>query len=245
MTTDNSGNVYKGAFDPQCSGTDEKWKVSDKTNAFGVNQHQDPSEDRYYHGDKAHGDGEFKGMNVPTGMNADILDSIEGRPMAWNLWNVIRHYVYIKEFKGMGKSLGSDVAAWEELETRTRKIVKDIYRTFKAHQRQSGGGRRSTFTDVDGSISNYGGNCLVQWTNSFVEIHSVLERNAREHQASLVMFTGDMGKGANADDLRRNSHNFRITTMDGVDGNEDGMPDSISSNVVSYGELPSSYTIGG
>ena len=57
LTTDNSGNVYKGAFDPQCSGTDEKWKVHDKTNAFGVNQHQDPSEDRYYHGDKAHGDG--------------------------------------------------------------------------------------------------------------------------------------------------------------------------------------------
>ena len=60
------------------------------------------------------------------------------------------------------------------------------------------------------------------------------------------MFTGDMGsEEANADDMRNDIHNFRITTMDGVDGNEDGMPDGISSNVVSYGDLPSSYTIGG
>lgn len=59
LTLDNSGNVYKGAFDPNCSGTDEKWKIHDLSNAFGANQHEDLAEDKYYLGEKAHGDGQF------------------------------------------------------------------------------------------------------------------------------------------------------------------------------------------
>lgn len=59
LTTDNSGNVYKGAFDPQCSGTDEKWKIHDNSNAFGCVQQSDPSEDKYFKGETAHGDGAF------------------------------------------------------------------------------------------------------------------------------------------------------------------------------------------
>jgi hypothetical protein len=32
----------------------------------------------------------------------------------------------------------------------------------------------------------------VRWTNSFAEISTLLERNAREHDASFVLFTGDV-----------------------------------------------------
>ena len=32
LSTDNSGNVYKGAFDPNCAGTDEKWKIHHMSN---------------------------------------------------------------------------------------------------------------------------------------------------------------------------------------------------------------------
>jgi len=49
----------------------------------------------------------------------------------------------------------------------------------------------STFDDVDKISNNKGEACLVKWTNSFVEIHSILERNAREHEASFVLFTGN------------------------------------------------------
>ena len=36
LTTDNSGNVYKGAFDPYCSGMDERWKIHHPSNSFGA-----------------------------------------------------------------------------------------------------------------------------------------------------------------------------------------------------------------
>ncbi len=48
LTTDNSGNTYKGAFDPNCAATSEKWKIHHVGNAFGAPQHEDPVEDRYY-----------------------------------------------------------------------------------------------------------------------------------------------------------------------------------------------------
>ena len=131
LTSDNSGNVYKGAFDPNCSGTDEKWKIHHPSNAFGANQNEDPTADKYYFGENAHGDGAFDGKVVPDEMNEVILDSIQDRPMTWNLWNVVRHYAYFKYFKNLHRALGSEHAAWQELENYTKKIVKGIYRTFK------------------------------------------------------------------------------------------------------------------
>ena len=131
LTLDNSGNVYKGAFDPNCSGTGEKWKIHHLTNAFGANQHEDPTEDKYYLPEKAHGDGQFSTKVSPSTLNEDIINSIKDRPMAWNLWNVVRHYAYIKYFKNRHKALGTDEAAWAELEKYTKKIVKGIYRTFQ------------------------------------------------------------------------------------------------------------------
>ena len=130
LTTDNSGNVYKGAFDPNCSGTDEKWKVHHATNSFGANQHEDPTADKYYHGEQTHGDEVFQGKKAPDALNADILDSVKDRPMTWNLWNVVRHYAYIKWFKNRGRVLGEEQGEWAELENYTKKIVKGIYRTF-------------------------------------------------------------------------------------------------------------------
>ena len=190
LTMDNTGNVYKGAFDPNCAGTDEKWKIHHLSNAFGANQHEDPTEDKYYLGCKAHGDRQFDAKITPTTLNDDILASTNGRPMTWNLWNVIRHYVYIKYFKNRHKALGTDAAAWADLEKYTKKIVKGIYRTFKDNK-FTDGGDRSTFTDVDDTARNYGGVCQVHWTNSFIEVSTILERNAREHMASFVLFTGD------------------------------------------------------
>ena len=131
LSTDNSGNVYKGAFDPNCSGTDEKWKIHHMSNAFGADQHLDPSEDKYWTGLTAHGDDEFPSVVNPPSLNSDVFGSISDRPMTWNLWNVVRHYVYIKWFKGKNLQVGSDEAAWNEIENRTRKLVKGIYRTFK------------------------------------------------------------------------------------------------------------------
>ena len=69
LTQDNSGNVYKGAFDPNCAGTDEKWKIHHISNAFGTNQREDPTEDKYYLGEKAHGDDEFRGKIIPDALN--------------------------------------------------------------------------------------------------------------------------------------------------------------------------------
>ena len=131
LTTDNSGNVYKGAFDPLCAGTDEKWKIHHLNNAFGANQHEDPIADKYYLGEQAHGDGMFNTKVSPETLNDPIMESIRNRPMTWNLWNVVRHYAYIKYFKNRHKALGSDAAAWAELEKYTKKLVKGIYRTFK------------------------------------------------------------------------------------------------------------------
>ena len=192
LTMDNSGNVYKGAFDPHCSGTDEKWKVHHLSNAFGANQHEDPTADKYYFGDKAHGDGEFQATVTPSTLNDDILDSIKDRPMTWNLWNVVRHYAYIKYFKNRHKSLGTDASAWAELEKYTKKLVKGIYRTFKDNKFREDHCTRTTFGDMDETSTNYGSVCKVKWTNSFIEVSTILERNAREHDASFVLFTGDI-----------------------------------------------------
>lgn len=189
LTTDNSGNVYKGAFDPICAGTDEKWKIHNLTNAFGANQHEDPTADKYYFADKAHGDGQFQTKVTPIGLNDSIMESIKDRPMTWNLWNVVRHYVYIKYFKNRHKALGTDAAAWADVEKYTKKLVKGIYRTFKDNK-----GSRNTFYDVDKTATNYGEECQVHWTNSFIEVSTILERNAREHSASFVLFTGNIDK---------------------------------------------------
>ena len=81
--------------------------------------------------------------------------------MTWNLWNVVRHYAYIKWFKNRGREMTDGRADWDELESRTRKIVKDIYRTFKEKK------KTDTFGYIDGSFANGGGACLVKWTNSF------------------------------------------------------------------------------
>ena len=148
LTTDNSGNTYKGAFDPNCVGTDEKWKIHNVTNAFGANQHEDPTEDKFYYPYEAHGDGKFNNATVPSAMNTDILGSMQNRPMVWNLWNVVRHYAYLKHFKNKHRELGSDEAAWQELELITKKLVKAIYRTFK--EKQKTGTERNTFGDIDG-----------------------------------------------------------------------------------------------
>ena len=253
LTLDNSGNVYKGAFDPNCAGTDEKWKIHHLTNAFGANQHEDPTEDKYYLGEKAHGDGQFNTKVSPSTLNKDIINSIKDRPMTWNLWNVVRHYVYIKYFKNRHKALGSDAAAWAELEKYTKKIVKGIYRTFK-DGKNTPSGPRSTFYSMDGTSKNYGGQCQVYWTNSFIEVSTILERNAREHNASFVLFTGDIPRpnsdkirqeknaisenygGYSADDrlasarysyreILNSPNSFRVTTNEGVDADdsEDGM----------------------
>lgn len=97
MTQDDSGNAYRGAFDPICSGTDSKWKVHHNSNAFGTNQHEDPKADKYWLGIETHGDEKISN-GIPNELNKDIIESIDGRPMTWNLWNVIRHYAYIKYF---------------------------------------------------------------------------------------------------------------------------------------------------
>ena len=190
LNMDNSGNVYKGAFDPNCAGTNEKWKIHHISNAFGANQNEDPTEDKYHFGYEAHGTGEFTNAKIPPSLNEGIMDSIEDRPMCWNLWNVVRHYAYIKYFRNKGRDPSKSMEAWNELERYTRKMVKGIYRTFKENKKKDD--VRSTFQAIDGSSTNYGTPCLVHWTNSFVEIQSILERNARDHEASLVMFTGNV-----------------------------------------------------
>lgn len=194
LATDNSGNVYKGAFDPNCSCTNEKWKIHHETNAFGAPQQEDPSADKYYLGESAHGDGPFVGATVPDRMNSDVVESIHNRPMTWNLWNVVRHYVYIKYFKNRNRALGNDQSAWNELEYRTKKYVKNIYRTFQERKHNPDTDARTTFGDKVGGLAstNSGSVCSVNWTNSFVEISSILEVNARKHSASFVLFTGDI-----------------------------------------------------
>ena len=191
LTTDNSGNVYKGAFDPNYAGTAEKWKIHHPSNDFGANQHEDPIADKYKMGQYSNGETDMVAKAVPGDLNRGILGSMENREMVWNLWNVVRHYAYIKYFKNKHRELGSDVSTWTELEAYTKKIVKGIYRTFKENQNDLDS-NRTTFDDIDHISTNYGEPCLVKWTNSFIEVTSILERNAREHQASLVLFTGDV-----------------------------------------------------
>ena len=226
--TDNSGNVYKGAFDPNCAGSDEKWKIHHMSNAFGTPQHDDLVEDKYWKGEETHGKQEFDVKATPPSLNDPILESIKDRPMSWNLWNVVRHYVYINWFKNKHKVVGKDEQSWNELEQMTHKLVKGIYRTYK--QRQSDNNDK-TFSDMDKSYTNSGNNCLVRWTNSFVQIQSILERNAREHDASLVLFTGNNGTPdsdrskvkVNYETIRNSKSNFVVNTLDGTDSDKTGM----------------------
>lgn len=164
------------------------------------------TEDKYHLGHKTHGDKPFANEKVPSDMNEAILASLTKdpvRPMTWNLWNVVRHYAYIRYFKNRSRKLLSDVQEWQELERYTRRIVKGIYRTFQEKKWRDGvvDGQRATFSEIDESTTNYGETCTVHWTNSFVEIQSILDRNAREHDASFVLFTGqtsipDQGRDA-------------------------------------------------
>ena len=189
---------------------------------FGANQHEDPTADKYHIGLNAHGDGDFQGKKVPDSLNDGIVQSLDGRPMTWSLWNAVRHYVYIKWFKNVGKSIEDD-ADWDMLERRTKKIVRGIYRTFKEKQ------KTDTFGSIDGSYANCGEVCAVKWTNSFVQISSILERNAREHDASLVMFTGDIrqGAGETSEDIyqsiKSSPYNFVANVLDGLDSEMDGI----------------------
>lgn len=263
LTSDNQGNVYKGAFDPNCAGTDEKWKKHHTSNAFGVEQHLDPVEDRYYHGEETHGAGELNNSSsILKRLNTRILQSIQDRPMTWNLWNVVRHYAFIKYFKNQGRLPKNEAAAWDELESRTRRLVRGIYRTFQQNK-----GDRNTFHSVDELSNHSGGPCVLNWTNSFVEITSALERNAREHAASFVLFTGDNRPVSETDarnrhpmdnlslsvaecsyeDIKKGNNNFLVQTLDGVDGENDGtMPKEGDKGYQGhrYNDYPTDYIVG-
>ena len=127
-----------------------------------------------------------------------------------------------------------------ELENKTEKIVRSIYRTFKQNQDQNG---TVTFNSRDGEVTNNGDVCLVKWTNSFVEISSLFERNDRVHNASFVMFTGH--DTYDYESIKNSSDNFRLSTLDGVDAEEDydGINPDVE-NVYRYSEMPSSFKIG-
>ena len=150
--------------------------------------------------------------------------------MTWNLWNVVRHYVFIKWFKNKHRALGNDQSSWGELEARTHKIVKGIYRTYQ-QKKQQFNDDGFTFGNIDKSNTYEGDSCVVQWTNSFVQISSILERNAREHASSLVMFTGDVRQPDSEEnedtwsfkEIRQHPHNFVVSTLDGVDSEETGI----------------------
>lgn len=260
LSTDNSGNVFKGAFDPNCAGTDEKWKIHNVGNAFGADQSLDPKEDKYWKGEETHGGGQFNVKVSPTTLNEPILESIQDRPMTWNLWNVVRHYVYIKWFKNKYRTLGNDAAMWNELEQRTQKLVKGIYRTYQQTKNKYTEAQFN-FGTIDESSNNVGNACLIRWTNSFVQISSILERNAREHEASFVLFTGNNDSSdsirdvvkQNYESIRNHQDNFVVTTLDGIDSDELGMrPDDgqadTSEHHVYHGhtnaDLPISYLIG-
>jgi hypothetical protein len=57
------------------------------------------------------------------------MESLQDRPMTWNLWNCVRHYVFMKYFKNRSRNIESK-SDWNELEQYTKKLVKGIYRTF-------------------------------------------------------------------------------------------------------------------
>lgn len=173
--------------------------------------------------------------------------------MTWNLWNVVRHYAYIRYFKNENRELGDNIANWEELERLTRRLVKGIYRSYKEKT------AADTFGSVDNSLNRSGGPCLVKWTNSFIEIQSIFDRNAREHEASFVLFTGDYRINVNAitsgglgqvyrktyEDIQSSQLNFRVATLDGVDSEKDGMS---SEGHVYHGkkpkDMPTKYVVG-
>ena len=100
-----------------------------------------------------------------------------------------------------------------------------------------------TFNSRDGDVTNNGDVCLVKWTNSFVEISSLFERNERVHNASFVMFTGH--DTYDYEGIKNSYDNFRLSTLDGVDAEEDydGINPNVE-NVYRYSEMPSSFKIG-
>lgn len=269
VTQDNSGNNYKGAFDPHCTGTDEKWKVH-YDNAFGTPQHDDPIEDKYFNATETHGSATRPTLiDEQRNDEETLVQSIQNKPMTWNLWNIVRHYCYIKYFKNKNKVLGDNTQAWDELETMTKRLMKSIYRTFKGNQyaNSQSHSNRHTFSDVDQTITNYGNRCLLKWCNSFIEISSMFERNAREHDASFVLFTGNDSEfyGNNTQKyswIRQHEDNFIVSTLNGPDDDETGMRFRISdanggwkstdsevpkSKVYQgsqYSDLPTSYCVG-
>lgn len=56
-----------------------------------------------------------------------------------------------------------------------------------------------------------------------------------------MLFTGN--KATTTDNVETSSFNFRVTTLDGVDSDEDGIDPSCQV-IVKYGDLPTSYVIG-
>lgn len=99
---------------------------------------------------------------------------------------------------------------------------------------------------IDDSTDGNGNPCLVLWTNSFAQISSILERNDRQHDASLVLFTGDKRIDLAEDSLyqkiKYSDCNFRVSTLDGVDSEKDGV--SQKYNGKKHGDLPSTYVLG-
>lgn len=92
--------MYKGVYDPTCACTDEKWKVH-ANNAFGANQHEDIKDDKYWIPSETSGSKSL--TTCPPGLNSGVLGSVEGKPMTWNLWNIVRHYVYVQNYISKGK----------------------------------------------------------------------------------------------------------------------------------------------
>ena len=165
--------------------------------------------------------------------------------MTWNLWNVVRHYVYIKWFRDMGRTIAKgDESSLIELERRTKKIVKGIYRTFQENKLKVGTEKSATFNDVDRIETHAGEKCKVNWTNSFVEISSFLERNAREHDASLVMFTGHGrdGEDTTYDEVKTSKCNFVVNTLDGADTEKTGIGSKYEG--FKYHDMPTNFILG-
>ena len=106
---------------------------------------------------------------------------------------------------------------------------------------------------IDDSTDGNGKSCPVLWTNSFAQISSILERNAREHDASLVLFTGDERIDLVEDSpyeslyqkIKYSDCNFRVSTLDGVDSEKDGISPVVGKyNGKKHGDLPPTYVLG-
>lgn len=215
VAQNNSGNVYKGYFDPTCVGTDEKWKTH-SSSAFGTPQHQDPPADKYRFALKANGEDGGQ-TSIPSSLNREVMASLQDKPMTWNLWNVVRHWVYLREWSDQGRVLTTD-ADWTQLEARTEALVRSMYSTYC-----DGSARGS----LGGQTIGGGRSSVVRWTSSFLEIQSILDRNAREHEASLVVFTGN--STSQYSQLRQSVDNFVVQTLEGVVSTATGMrPDDPS-----------------